>query len=362
MGLKEKIEHIKDEYETYKNLKESFKLQDGKTTVSIEDLDKSERLNKVGNNVLKNIIERKKILNEIIQYHDKPDFKKREKDLERRLEENDTFFMNVGMDNISEIKGFFEKATENLARTAEWQNYYMAFTTLEGLDLNNIVKEHRAKMYEMQEKRKEVETRRKEGRDVIKKIQKKYPKEDAKDFARNYEADEKNLQDMIEKSNQLEKESEADAKLLQAEKDKLEGYKGDIEKLQEQINKENESLNYLKMGLENMNAYREVMGSNKKESVKKILDEIDADLAAASKKLNEAEPQLETAKQELEQLKKTQENDKKFLTQYAKQHGNKEVSEYIDLGIAMNEMQSDYQEMATLRATLVFRQVTSIWE
>ena len=164
MGLKEKIEHIKDEYETYKNLQETFRLQDGKTTVSIEDLDKSERLNKVGNNVLKNIIERKKILNEIIQYYDKPGFKKREKDLERRLEENDTFFMNVGMDNISEIKGFFEKATENLARTAEWQNYYMAFTTLEGLDLNNIVKEHRAKMQEMQEKRKEVETRRKEGR------------------------------------------------------------------------------------------------------------------------------------------------------------------------------------------------------
>ena len=95
MGLKARMEQINKEYAMYANIKDTIVLNDG-TKAPIEKLDTA--------NVLTTILERKKILADMIAYGKQEESKEKEEELESRLKKNDAYFMGLDQEQKEEIK------------------------------------------------------------------------------------------------------------------------------------------------------------------------------------------------------------------------------------------------------------------
>lgn len=337
MRLKNRINQLKEEYERYKNITETFKLQDG-TEINIQTLDKSKILNNIGNNLLQKIYERKLILQEILRAAEQSNFKDKEKKLQSRLEKNDSYFANINVKETANIKNFFEKAAENLAGTEAWQSYHMTFTALQGLDLQKQIEDYIVERNLRQAKKDAVEQRRKEVRDIAKRIQQKYPKEDPKDFISNYDEDEKNYSKLYEKYQNLEKEVGEDKKKLDEKKEKVDGYERALRELEDRIKNEDENLTYLKTGLENV------------EKRKDVIETCEKDIAKHSGEINKINQELEPFRKEKAQFKQAREQEKKLLRDHVKNYNHNELTEYVDMVTAQQDMLFELKEIGMFRA------------
>lgn len=117
------IEKLKKEAKLYKNIFPEIKSYDGKQVdLALE--------NEAIAEVITKLVERRRMLEALTD--DSFDTKEKQH-LYESLEKNNQYFLELSADRRKQIETYFETADDNIARTAGWQNFFMAFTFTENL-------------------------------------------------------------------------------------------------------------------------------------------------------------------------------------------------------------------------------------
>ena len=340
MGLKSRMEQIRKEYARYGNIKDTIKLNDG-TIVPVGTLESSSTKNLPAETlpikVLTNILERKKILEDIIAYGEGTESKEKEEELQNRLNKNDAYFMELNQDQKSNIKRFFEKAVDNLARTEEWQNYHMVYTSLQGLGLRNLLNEHMNAKKDIQEKKEQFEARKEELQNVGERIKNKYSVKDIKSFESEFEAEEKSVTDYLKQVEDLEKDS---ANKVDIRK-KLES---DVKDIEERIKQEETDWKALAAGVKEL----------QDPSIGEEVGEKEREIEEFNSKIKSSRSELEKPKKELRDKEKERATYISLLRGLKQQHRSiyaeggisKEVENFIESTISKFEMEEDLEKLS----------------
>ena len=116
MGLTLKQEIAEREYKKYEKLTDSFTFEEGKT-YSLASMDR------LSSKVLTHIWERKQILKDVVAYYKEgTESKEKEDALQKRLNENDEYFMNLTAIDKEKFIEFFEHTSDKLAKIPAWQS------------------------------------------------------------------------------------------------------------------------------------------------------------------------------------------------------------------------------------------------
>ena len=161
------------------------------------------KMDGVPGNVIAAILERKKILEDMFYYESQKEWKKNEKVLSKKLYENTSYFLNLDEQQKQNIQTMFERVPDKFAKTEEWQSFHMAYTSLQGIGLQNKMNERVNVKQGLQRKKDEVEARKKDLQDLMAKINKKYSAKDMKSFEENFLAEEKDLADYMKEVEEL---------------------------------------------------------------------------------------------------------------------------------------------------------------
>jgi chromosome segregation ATPase len=86
------------------------------------------------------IYERARLYKAIVAYEkEKKNSPEKEYMVLKKLEENNAYFMNLTAEDKKTFDGIFREADDNLGKSAEWQNYFMIYTDLQVMALNNQI-------------------------------------------------------------------------------------------------------------------------------------------------------------------------------------------------------------------------------
>ena len=271
MGLN--MEQLKKEYAMYANIKENIKLEDEKMVML-------NKMDGVPGNVIAAILERKKILEDMFYYESQKEWKKNEKVLSEKLYENTSYFLNLDEQQKQNIQTMFERVPDKFAKTEEWQSFHMAYTSLQGIGLQNKMNERVNVKQGLQRKKDEVEARKKDLQDLMAKINKKYSAKDMKSFEENFLAEEKDLADYMKEVEEL-RNIKIDKKNIR------EGYEREVKDLRGRIQT-------METGLDDLKA-----GVNKLASEHTLMENLNKNIGILNKKINNRNITLAETEQKL---------------------------------------------------------------
>ena len=286
MGLTLKQEIAEREYKKYEKLTDSFTFEEGKT-YSLASMDR------LSSKVLTHIWNRGQILKDVVAYY-KEGTKSKEKEdaLQKRLNENDEYFMGLTDVDKEKFIEFFEHTSDKLAKIPAWQSYHMLYVELLGVGLKKQINDSISRTQEMEEKAKKYEDVEKRKNDSAEDFSSKYPTERAKEILDNQKELTDELKNLEEQKKTLKKGKEENAKLLTSQgrkKDGLEaelnaanktldtyiGIKSDLEGYLAEMERKKEQTAALKKDYEDRiqdleNAKKEL--ANQKETKKDLID------------------------------------------------------------------------------------------
>ena len=222
MGLILKQEIAEREYKKYEKLTDSFTFEEGKT-YSLASMDR------LSSKVLTHIWERKQILKDVVAYYKEgTESKEKEDALQKRLNENDEYFMNLTEVNKEKFIEFFEHTSDKLAKIPAWQSYHMLYVELLGVGLKKQINDSISRIQEMEEKVKTYEDVEKRKNDSAEDFSSKYPAERAKEILDNQKELTDELKNLEEQKETLKKGKAENAKLLTSQGRKKDGLEDDL--------------------------------------------------------------------------------------------------------------------------------------
>lgn len=135
-------EKLKNEKNLYKNI-----------TVEVKSKDYA-KFNPQLAEAIKNLVERK----ELIEKLNIEKLKEKEKrELYEKLERNNAYFAELAQEKRTEIENEFERADDSYARTAQWQNLFMAFVSTENLAVYKAVNDYENIFADLKKRKREID-------------------------------------------------------------------------------------------------------------------------------------------------------------------------------------------------------------
>ena len=294
MGLTLKQEIAEREYKKYEKLTDSFTFEEGKT-YSLAAMDR------LSSKVLTHIWERKQILKDVVDYYKEgTESKEKEDALQKRLNENDEYFM--GLTDVTKEKfiEFFEHTSDKLAKIPAWQSYHMLYVELLGVGLKKQINDSISRTQEMEEKVKTYEEKEKRKNEVGEEFSRKYPAERAKEILDNQKELTDELKNLEEQKETLKKGKAENTKLLTSQGRKKDGLEAELQG----ANKTLDTYIEIKNGLEGYLAEME-QKKEQKAALKKDYEDRIQDLENAKKELAN---QKETKKDLIDKYNQTKVN------------------------------------------------------
>lgn len=278
MGLTLKQEIAEREYKKYEKLTDSFTFEEGKT-YSLAAMDR------LSSKVLTHIWERKQILKDVVDYYKEgTESKEKEDALQKRLNENDEYFMNLTDLNKEKFKEFFEHTSDKLAKIPAWQSYHMLYVELLGVGLKKQINDSISRTQEMEEKVKTYEEKEKRKNEVGEEFSRNYPTERAKEILDNQKEWTEELKNLEEQKKTLEKGKAENARVLSSQGRKKDGLEAELNAANDTLNTYTRIKSDLEDYLAEMELKKEEKGALKKDYEDRIQDLENAKKELANKK------------------------------------------------------------------------------
>ena len=143
-----------EESKLYENIDRVIELDD-KTNVDIQiDNENRKKLRPEILPLLNKIFERATLYKAIVAYEkEKKNKPEKEYKVLQKLEENNAYFMKLTAEEKKTFNEIFREADDNIGKSAQWQNYFMIYTDLQGMAFHNQINSY---LLQGQEKKKTV--------------------------------------------------------------------------------------------------------------------------------------------------------------------------------------------------------------